>query len=457
MRTRDHARVGHGHYLAPQPAKRVLRTRLGEHRAADAGLRRAHRPPRRDGCRCTRPATCWARPRCAWSTAARCGSPAATTRWRRTAPARRSSRCGATSSSPNRPSACRSTAGAPTTSCSPTSTTGGRATSWRAAPACSPATASARRSASCAASTPSIGPIVVHGAVEPLNRAYRAAGVALPRDAAWSTDVKDKADLRRALVVCPPQRGGQPVDAALRRRQHAFASGWMQLRGARRRARRGTAASCCRTTPTGLACMQRDRRHRRRARHRHARQRAGDGALAFRAGPAGRGVRHRIRRRRTWRPTSRPDAVRGRHAVKRLRRAVRRAGRHHLHQRQGGGAAALLRAGAGAGGRGLGGVLPGGRQAAPGGAHDAPARAGVRGRRHRAAGCSTSATRPWATWRRPSRCAAARQRSRRTSAWPNGWTSACCRCAAWRPRTLAPRCGAMARAGRRRTASCSPS
>jgi putative mRNA 3-end processing factor len=28
---------------------------------------------------------------------------------------------------------------------------------------------------------PPIGPIVVHGAVEPLNRAYRAAGVALPR------------------------------------------------------------------------------------------------------------------------------------------------------------------------------------------------------------------------------------------------------------------------------------
>ena len=27
---------------------------------------------------------------------------------------------------------------------------------------------------------PSIGPIVVHGAVEPLNEAYRAAGVALP-------------------------------------------------------------------------------------------------------------------------------------------------------------------------------------------------------------------------------------------------------------------------------------
>ena len=49
----------------------------------------------------------------------------------------------------------------------------------------------------------SIGPIIVHGAVEPLNRAYRAAGVQLP-PTQMVTDVKDKADLKRALVVCPP-------------------------------------------------------------------------------------------------------------------------------------------------------------------------------------------------------------------------------------------------------------
>ncbi len=42
------------------------------------------------------------------------------------------------------------------------------------------ATPSARRSASCRAWTPSIGPIVCHGAVEPLNRVYRAGGVDLP-------------------------------------------------------------------------------------------------------------------------------------------------------------------------------------------------------------------------------------------------------------------------------------
>ncbi|MES2633315.1 MAG: ligase-associated DNA damage response exonuclease [Pseudomonadota bacterium] len=80
----------------------------------------------------------------------------------------------------------------------------------------------------------SIGPIIVHGAVEPLNRAYRAAGVDLP-PTRMVTDVTDKADLKRALVVCPP---GAAASTWLRRfgdASTAFASGWMQLRGARRR------------------------------------------------------------------------------------------------------------------------------------------------------------------------------------------------------------------------------
>ena len=82
---------------------------------------------------------------------------------------------------------------------------------------------------------PSIGPIIVHGAVEPLNRAYREAGVQLP-ETRMVTDVEDKADLRRCLVVCPPSAVASPW---LRRfgadAQTAFASGWMQVRGNRRR------------------------------------------------------------------------------------------------------------------------------------------------------------------------------------------------------------------------------
>src|SRR6476620_9846703 len=82
---------------------------------------------------------------------------------------------------------------------------------------------------------PSIGPIIVHGAVQPLNRAYREQGVDLP-DTSMVTDIKDRADIKRSLVVCPPGAAASPW---LRRfgadAQTAFASGWMQVRGNRRR------------------------------------------------------------------------------------------------------------------------------------------------------------------------------------------------------------------------------
>jgi len=80
----------------------------------------------------------------------------------------------------------------------------------------------------------SIGPIVVHGAVEPLNAAYRASGVALPPTLRVS-DVTDKALLGRALVLAPPSAAGSPWMKRFGDYSDAFASGWMQLRGARRR------------------------------------------------------------------------------------------------------------------------------------------------------------------------------------------------------------------------------
>ncbi|MFT3720507.1 ligase-associated DNA damage response exonuclease [Pseudorhodoferax sp.] len=79
-----------------------------------------------------------------------------------------------------------------------------------------------------------IGPILVHGAVEPLNAAYRAAGVALPATA-LATEVADRALLRRALVLCPPSAVASPWARRFGEFSSAFASGWMQLRGARRR------------------------------------------------------------------------------------------------------------------------------------------------------------------------------------------------------------------------------
>ena len=81
---------------------------------------------------------------------------------------------------------------------------------------------------------PSIGPIIVHGAVEPLNRAYRAAGVDLP-PTSMVADIKDRADLGRALVLCPPSAAASPWMRRFGDASTAFASGWMQVRGNRRR------------------------------------------------------------------------------------------------------------------------------------------------------------------------------------------------------------------------------
>jgi putative mRNA 3-end processing factor len=80
----------------------------------------------------------------------------------------------------------------------------------------------------------SIGPIVTHGAVEPLNRAYRAAGVALPETKLVS-EVVDKSDFSKALVLAPPSASGSPWMKRFGEYSDAFASGWMLLRGARRR------------------------------------------------------------------------------------------------------------------------------------------------------------------------------------------------------------------------------
>ncbi|HKO87414.1 MAG TPA: ligase-associated DNA damage response exonuclease [Burkholderiales bacterium] len=80
----------------------------------------------------------------------------------------------------------------------------------------------------------SIGPIICHGAVEILNRAYREAGVALPSTHAVN-DITDKKQLSRALVLAPPSAQSTPWLKRFGNYSDGFASGWMRLRGARRR------------------------------------------------------------------------------------------------------------------------------------------------------------------------------------------------------------------------------
>ena len=79
-----------------------------------------------------------------------------------------------------------------------------------------------------------IGPIVVHGAVEPLNEAYRAAGVDLPATVA-APALSDQTAISRCLVLCPPSAAASPWLRRFGDSATAFASGWMQVRGQRRR------------------------------------------------------------------------------------------------------------------------------------------------------------------------------------------------------------------------------
>ncbi len=79
----------------------------------------------------------------------------------------------------------------------------------------------------------SIGPIICHGAVASLNEVYRAAGVALPPTRMVSELGGEKPC--GALVIAPPSAAGSAWMRRFGDYSDAFASGWMQIRGNRRR------------------------------------------------------------------------------------------------------------------------------------------------------------------------------------------------------------------------------
>jgi putative mRNA 3-end processing factor len=81
------------------------------------------------------------------------------------------------------------------------------------------------------------GPILTHGAVEGTNTALRAAGYTLPDTIRVTPDITAKTH-PGALVICPPSALNTPWAAKFGPAEQATASGWMALRGVRRR--RGT-------------------------------------------------------------------------------------------------------------------------------------------------------------------------------------------------------------------------
>ncbi|MFK0313804.1 ligase-associated DNA damage response exonuclease [Pseudomonas sp. NPDC090233] len=81
----------------------------------------------------------------------------------------------------------------------------------------------------------SIGPILVHGAVEPLNQVYREAGVHLPSTRYAGDIPRNDPLMRQAIVLAPPSAAGSSWMRRFGEYSDAFASGWMLLRGTRRR------------------------------------------------------------------------------------------------------------------------------------------------------------------------------------------------------------------------------
>lgn len=85
-----------------------------------------------------------------------------------------------------------------------------------------------------AALDPSIGPIFCHGAIERINRVYRSSGVPLPQTQ-HHTDVARKYDWSQAIVIAPPSAHGTLWMKRFGALSTGMASGWMRIRGTRRR------------------------------------------------------------------------------------------------------------------------------------------------------------------------------------------------------------------------------
>lgn len=81
---------------------------------------------------------------------------------------------------------------------------------------------------------PSIGPLLAHGAVQRMNRAYRATGIPLPPTEYAGAQPKGF-DYSKALILAPPSANGSPWLRRFGQISTGFASGWMHIRGFRRR------------------------------------------------------------------------------------------------------------------------------------------------------------------------------------------------------------------------------
>jgi len=76
--------------------------------------------------------------------------------------------------------------------------------------------------------------VLLHGAVETVTRSYREAGIAMTPSRPVSA-ISSKDPLAGRLILAPPSAHRSAWMRRFRSPQTAFASGWMAVRGARRR------------------------------------------------------------------------------------------------------------------------------------------------------------------------------------------------------------------------------
>jgi putative mRNA 3-end processing factor len=81
---------------------------------------------------------------------------------------------------------------------------------------------------------PGIGPILTHGAVERMTTVYREGGIQLP-PTRYAGAAGSRADATGAIVIAPPYADASPWSRRFGNHSTGFASGWMAVRGARRR------------------------------------------------------------------------------------------------------------------------------------------------------------------------------------------------------------------------------
>jgi putative mRNA 3-end processing factor len=80
----------------------------------------------------------------------------------------------------------------------------------------------------------SIGPVFTHGAVENINQIMRNQDIDLPLTTRVTNEIQ-KNEFRKALIIAPPSALGSSWMKRFEPYSIAIASGWMRLRGARRR------------------------------------------------------------------------------------------------------------------------------------------------------------------------------------------------------------------------------